>query len=164
MHVFCIAAATADGFIGKDGHHLADWTSKEDKEFFLTKSKKSGVIVMGYNTFQTIGKPLSGRLNIVYAPEGTKIEGAEITQKEPEELIKDLKERGYKEVAISGGSQIYTMFMESGLADTLYLTVEPIIFGSGVKLFNKEIDAKLELKSHKMLNENTILLEYNILK
>lgn len=164
MHVFCIAAVTADGHIGKSSVHLADWTSKEDKEFFSARSKKAGVVVMGYNTFKTIGKPLPKRLNVVYAPEGTVIEGAEVTQKEPKDLIADLEGRGYKEVAIGGGSQIYTMFMESGLVDTLYLTVEPIIFGAGIKLFNKEIDAKLELKSHKMLNKNAILLEYHLLK
>ena len=119
---------------------------------------------MGYNSFQTIGKPLPGRLNIVYASEGTVIKGAEVTQKEPKELISDLESRGFKEVAIIGGSQIYTMFMQSGLVDTLYLTVEPLIFGAGIKLFNAEMDVRLKLESEKKLNNNSILLEYSVIK
>lgn len=164
MQVFCIATITADGYIGKSSSHLADWTSREDKEFFVEKSKEAGVVVMGFNTFKTIGKPLKGRLNIVYAKEGTEIQGVEVTQKEPKELLGDLEKRGYGKVAICGGTQIYTMFMEAGVVDTLYLTIEPIIFGSGLKLFNKEIDAKLKLESQKALNDNTVLLEYSVIK
>ncbi len=120
---------------------------------------------MGLNTFKTIGKPLPGRHNIVYAPpEQDPIEGVEITQKPPQELIKDLENRGYKEVAICGGATIYTMFMEAIVVDTLYLTIEPIVFGSGIHLFNKEFDRKLELKSTQNLNQQTILLEYGIVK
>lgn len=164
MHTFLIAALTADGYIGKSSSHLANWTSKEDKEFFSEKSKKARVIVMGYNTFQTIGKPLPERVNVVYAPEGTVIEGVEVTQKEPKELIEDLESRGFTEVVIAGGAQIYTMFMQSGLVDTLYLTIEPIIFGSGINLFNAEIESNLQLESEKKLNDNTILLEYSVKK
>ena len=164
MHIFLIAALTADGYIGKSSSHLANWTSKEDKEFFSEKSKKAGVIIMGYNTYKTIGKPLSGRVNIVYAPKGTMIEGVEVTQKKPKELLEDLEGRGFTEVVIAGGAQIYTMFMQSGLVDTLYLTVEPIIFGSGINLFNADIESHLKLESEKKLNDNTILLEYSVIK
>ena len=163
MTTFIIAALTADGFIGKDTDHLADWTSKEDKVFFSEKSKKAGVLVLGHNTFKTIGKPLPDRLNIVYAPEGTVIEGVEVTQKEPKELIEDLESRGFTEVAIGGGAQIYTMFIKAGVVDTLYLTVEPVIFGAGINLFNEQIDVRLKLESEKKLNDNTILLEYKVL-
>ena len=164
MTTFIIAALTADGFIGKSSSHLADWTSKEDKTFFSEKSKKAGVVVVGYNTFQTIGKPLPERVNVVYAPKGTTIKGVEVTQKEPKELIEDLESRGFTEVVIAGGAQIYTMFMQSGLVDTLYLTIEPIIFGSGINLFNAEIEYNLQLESEKKLNDDTILLEYSVIK
>jgi len=160
MKTFLIAALTADGFIGKDSAHLADWTSKEDKQFFVKKTKEAGVIIMGRNTYNTVGRPLVDRHNIIYSEED--IAGVETTRKTPQELLQDLKSRGYKEVAICGGAQIYTMFMEAKLVDTLYLTVEPILFGSGIRLFNKEIDVKLQLKSMKKLNNTTVLLEYSV--
>jgi dihydrofolate reductase len=164
MKVFLIAAITADGFIGKNSNHLADWTSKEDKQFFQERTKQAGTVIMGFNTYKTIGRPLPGRENIIYAPQGIDIEGVEITQKDPKELIKNLQDRGVAEIAICGGATIYTMFMEADAVDTLYLTVEPILFGSGIKLFNKELDTNLELQTTRNLNEQSVLLEYSVLK
>ena len=162
MKTFLIAAITADGFIGKDSAHLADWTSKEDKKFFVEKTKEAGVVIMGLNTYKTIGKPLPGRLNIVYSKTEKNLEGVEVTQDEPSKLLNNLGERGYKEVAITGGAQIYTMFMEANLVDKLYLTVEPILFGYGMSLFTKRLDVKLKLQSTQKLNDNTVALEYDV--
>lgn len=163
MKTFLIAALSADGFIAKDSGHLADWTSNEDKRFFVEITKKAGVIIMGQNTYETIGKPLPDRLNIVYSYD-KEYEGVEVTQKNPKELLLDLEERGYKEVVIGGGAQIYTMFMEQGLVDKLYLSIEPVIFGKGMTLFNKELDIKLQLENESKLGDQTILLEYTIVK
>ncbi|MDP2637258.1 MAG: dihydrofolate reductase family protein, partial [bacterium] len=101
--------------------------------------------------------------NVVYSRQGP-IEGVEVTQAEPEALLQELEQKGYREVAICGGQAIYTMFMEAGVVDKLYLTIEPVLFGQGMTLFNKELDIKLELVDTKKLGEQTILLEYNVLK
>lgn len=162
MTVFIIAALTADGFIGRDSSHLADWTSKEDKRFFVEMTKKAGVVVMGSNTYETIGKPLPGRLNIVYSREKT-YEGVETTQKPPLELLEGLQKQGYRKVAICGGATIYNMFMEAGVVNKLYLTIEPVLFGSGIRLFQKEFEKKLELVSVGKLGEQGVLLEYNVI-
>jgi dihydrofolate reductase len=161
---FITAALTADGYIGKNSTHTATWTSKEDKKRFVEITKRAGVVVMGQNTWLTLNKPLKDRLNIVYSP--TPLHdlpaGVEITAKSPIDLIKDLEARGYKEIAICGGSQIYTMFMESGLVKKMYLTIEPVIFGSGIKLFQKEMDFKLKLINLQKTESGTILLEYEV--
>ncbi len=162
MTTFIIAALTADGFIGKNSSHLADWTSKEDKQFFVQMTREARVVVMGQNTYETIGKPLKDRLNIVYSRD-RQYEGVEVTSKLPQELLADLEARGYNMVAICGGATIYTMFLEAGVVNKLYLSIEPVLFGSGIHLFNKEIDKKLQLVSSKNMNEQTILLEYNVL-
>jgi len=165
INVFIIAALTADGCIARDNSAPSTvWTSKVDKKRFSELSKRAGVVVMGSVTYETIGKPLPGRLNIVYVPPGGKTyEGVETTSKPPAELIADLEKRGVKEVAICGGSTIYTMFMKSGLVTSLYLTIEPVIFGSGVRLFKESIDAKLELVSSEKI-DNSTLVEYRVLK
>ncbi|MES2223839.1 MAG: dihydrofolate reductase family protein [Patescibacteria group bacterium] len=163
IKVFILAAQTADGFIAKDKSHSPfDWTSKEDKDRFVTLSKRAGVVVLGASTFKTFPKPLKDRLNIVYSRSET-FEGAETTSLPPAELIKSLEERGFKEVAISGGSQIYTMFLEAGVVDTIYLTIEPILFGTGISVFNKDLDVKLELVSEEKTEGGTLMLEYKIL-
>src|SRR3989344_3058322 len=163
MNVFLIVAQSADGFIAKNSTHLAtDWTSKEDKKFFTERTKKAGVIVMGSTTYETFMRPLKDRLNIVYS-RGKTYEGVETTQKPPIELITELQDRGYEEVAICGGASIYTLFMDAGCIQTIYVTQEPILFGQGISLFNKPIDQKLSLLSFEKLNEEgTLLFEYKV--
>ena len=164
MRVFLIAALSADGFIAKTSTHTPmEWTSKEDKQFFVETTKKAGVVVMGQNTYETIGKPLPGRHNVVYSRD-RQYEGVQVTQAEPEALLKELESKGYKEVAVCGGSTIYTMFMEAGVVDKLYLSVEPVLFGQGMTLFNKELDVKLVLVQERKLGEQTLLLEYDVVK
>ena len=87
----------------------------------------------------------------------------EITQENPKDLLARLEQKGYKQAAICGGATIYTMFMEAGVVNKLYLTVEPMLFGKGIKLFDKAAERRLELVQVKNLNRYTLLLEYNLL-
>jgi len=151
---------TADGYIAKEVKHAAFWTSKEDKKRFVELTKQAGVVIMGLNTFHTLPRPLKERINIVYSPD--KIEGIETTAKEPKELLDELDGRGIKEVAICGGSQIYTMFMKAGVVDRLYLTIEPLIFGNGLRLFREDMHYHLELKSVVQAEHGALLLEYKV--
>ena len=161
MRAFIIAAMTADGFIAKDEKHSAFWTSKDDKKRFVELTKRAGVVVMGSNTYATLPRPLKERVNIVYSKSKT-FEGAETTHKSPAELLQELENRGFKEVAICGGSQIYTMFMKAGVVDRLFLTVEPLIFGKGIPLFNEQMNHPLTLVSAGQGENGSLLLEYSV--
>ena len=81
---------------------------------------------------------------------------------DPAVLVQELSERGYDQVAICGGSTIYAMFMRAGVVNTLYLTMEPVLFGQGMNLFNQEVDKRLTLVSTTKLEDNTLLLEYGV--
>ena len=171
MKVFIIAALTTDGFIAKNpGQSTLTWRSKGDRQFFIAKTKEARVVVMGLNTAKTSKRPMPERLNIIYAkskeelPQWQEFEGWEVTQKDPVCLLQEIAKRGYEQVAICGGQAIYTMFITAGVVDKLYLSVEPVLFGQGMTLFNKELDIKLELVDTKKLGEQTVLLEYNVLK
>jgi dihydrofolate reductase len=168
MSCFIIAALSADGFIAKDPTTPSTtWTSKEDKKRFVDISKRAGVCVMGLTTWQTFsGRPLKDRLNIVYSPAPIPglPAGVETTAKSPADLLAELAGRGFKEVAICGGSTIYTMFMKSGLVERLYLTVEPVIFGDGVRLFKDPLDFKLKLEKSEKTEGGTMLLDYSVAK
>ncbi len=167
MKCFIIAALTADGYIAKNPNTPSTtWTSAEDKKRFVEISKRAGVIVLGQNTWMTFGsKALKGRLNVVYSPNPLPAaEGMETTMKSPADLLKELESRGFKEVAICGGSQIYTMFMKSGLVDTLYLTIEPVLFGDGIRLFKEDLDFKLKLVNSERTENGTMLQEYDVIK
>ena len=168
MNCFLIVALTADGFIGrKSDDRSFNWTSKEDKVFYVDLIKSADVIVMGSKTFQTFKKHPKGSRWEVYTRspqkfvnEKPKIIQASGTNEKPKELINRLEKEGVNNVVIAGGSSIYTMFMQAGVVDKLYLTVEPVLFGDGVKLFNESLDINLKLESVKQLSSQTLLLEY----
>mgnify|MGYP001575330325 CR=1 FL=1 len=166
MKTFIIAALTADGFIAETNDHAATWTSRADKQFFIERTKQAGVIIMGRKTYDTIGKPLSERLNVVYTHEAKPHDAENLiyTSLPPAELLKNLALKGYQEVAICGGASIYTLFLKAGLVDTLCLTIEPKLFGQGISLFTKKIAANLELREVKKLDEQVILLNYRVSK
>lgn len=163
MSVFIIAATTLDGFIGHDSHHFADWTSKEDKKIFVELTKKAGVMVMGYNTFKTIGRALPGRKTIVYSAEELDAANVETTTEEPAALVARLHAEGYTDIAICGGQQIYTIFMQAGVVDRMYITLEPTLFGEGLSLFGGAVTNRLRLAESRKLNHDTLLLEYEVL-
>ncbi len=162
MKTFIIAAVSADGYIAKNEKHSAFWTSRADKERFIKLTKEAGVVVMGSTTYTTLPRPLKERVNIVYSRTKT-FEGAETTQKTPRELLKELEGRGFKSVAICGGSHIYNMFMKAGVVDSIYLTLEPIVFGKGITLFNEEMLYHLKLKSVlESTEKGSLLIEYAV--
>lgn len=162
MKIFIISAISADGFIAKDPiAPSTSWTSAEDKKHFSEITKRAGVIVMGAKTFATIGRALPGRKTIVYSNTPINVTGIETTSLAPAELIKQLEQEGFKEVAICGGTTIYTMFMKAGVVDSLYLTIEPVIFGSGIPLFKETLDIKMELLNFEKRGQS-IFAEYKI--
>lgn len=165
MKVFLIAAETKDGFIAKsDSQNSMDWTSAEDKKFFVEKTKSAGTVIMGRKTFETFGRPLKDRRNIVMSRQDIEIPGVEMTNESPEALIARLKSENTNEVAICGGAEIYKLFMEKGLVDEVFITQEDVEFGEGVPFLNPELRQKMKLVSSTNLSANTLLLEYKVEK
>lgn len=166
MKTFIIAAITADGFIARTATHHADWTGKADKKIFTTLTKEAGVIVMGSRTFATIGRALPGRRNIVYTskPEHITVEGVEATNETPQALIARLKREGVNGVAICGGATVYSMFLEAGVVDELYLTIVPTLFGTGVSLLANSVTQQLRLQNAATLDADSLLLHYTCIR
>lgn len=170
MHVFLIAAISLDGFIAPDvAVNSTTWTSGADKQFFTERTKQAGVMVMGSKTFETIGRPLKDRVTIVMSSKPKPAEYAVFDDSQvrymsgtPQEIVSQLEKDGFNELALCGGSSVYTQFLKAGLVNQLYITVEPIIFGVGVPLFNEEVShQKLVLTNSTKIGTDTVLLEYS---
>lgn len=105
MHLTAVVAMTADRVIGKDG--TLPWYLPEDLKFF--KRTTSGhPIVMGRKTYESIGRPLPKRRNIVLTRDQEwSADGVEVIHG-PEELesLPDLE----GQVFIIGGAEIYRAF------------------------------------------------------
>ncbi len=117
MRVSLIAAlGRRNRVIGRDGR--LPWRLSDDLRRFkkLTMGKP---VVMGRKTWESIGKPLPGRRNIVLTSQAEyRAEGAE-TVKSPEAALEAV--RGEPEVMIIGGESVYRAFMPR--ADCMYLTM-----------------------------------------
>lgn len=162
MQISIVATVSADGFIARDHNELADWSSKADKKLFVELTKRSGIMIMGSSTYKTIGRALPGRRTIVYTHGVIDQEGIETTTESPTELLKRLEQEGYAEVSICGGATIYDMFLRAGLVTDVYLTVSPLLFGTGISLLASTLDVQLALKDSCLLDENSMLLHYEV--
>ena len=174
MKVMIIAAMTADGFIGKNADHLAtSWTNAEDKYLFTHFVQQANTMVMGYNTFMTTArkypsvfvKSMPGRRLLVYTHNAAAVEKypqVEAVSEPPAELVARLEREGVQALAVCGGAQIYTMFMQVGVVHDLYIDMQATLFGAGVPLFNAPVEASLTLQTIKRLGPNNALLHYRI--
>jgi len=163
--VTMMMAITVDGKIAKDSAQFANWTSREDKKLFVEISKAHGVVMMGENTFKTFPTPLKDRLNVVFSRQENPpiTEGVKWVNGEPEKVLVELETMGYKSALLGGGSFLNSLFLEHKLITEIVLTVEPKIFGAGLSLFNKDLDADLKLLEMKNLNESTVMLRYQVI-
>lgn len=170
MNCFLLAAVTADGFIGRHADDRSfDWTSAADKQFYVSQIKTADAIVMGRRSFETFTRYPKDSRWILYTRQTEEFVNpkpdvimAETTQESPAELLQRLEQEGVESVAICGGASIYTMFIKAKVVNKVFLTVEPIFFGQGIKLFSQEAETNLTLLNTKQLSEQTILLEYQV--
>ena len=81
-------------------------------------------IIMGRKTWDSLGRPLPGRLNLVVSRQtGLQLEGAEVfasLDAAVERAEAWANEQGVSEVMLIGGAQLYTQGLAD--ADRLYLT------------------------------------------
>jgi dihydrofolate reductase len=169
MKKIVMMAMTVDGLIAQNDSHLANWTSGADKKLFVQATKQAGVIVMGFKTYNTIGRPLPGRLNWIMAlPDelGTNQPGLlEYSALQPAQVVAKLEQRGYREMIIGGGSTINGLFLQAGLIDELWITIEPKLFGTGLPLFAGVVcNQDLELLECCPLTSQVIWLKYRVVK
>lgn len=109
-----IAALAADRIIGME--NAMPWDLHADLAWFKRNTLKKPVI-MGRLTFESIGRPLPGRLNIVVSSKPGKAEGVTWVTS----LDDAINAAGdAEEIMVIGGGRIYAQMLAR--ADRLYLT------------------------------------------
>ena len=110
-----IVAADENNVIGKDNQLI--WHLPDDLKFF--KQKTSGhCIIMGRHTFESVGKPLPNRTNIIITrDQNYTAEGCQVVHS-LEDALELAKEDDNP--FIVGGEQIYRLALP--MADQVYLT------------------------------------------
>ncbi len=119
MKISIIAAIGKNNEIGKKNGLL--WNLPADLKHF--KDLTSGhVIVMGQKTFESIGRPLPNRKNIVLTSDKNYLRySVDVVHSltELDDLLKKIS-GPEEEIFIIGGGQVYKSFMDK--ADKLYIT------------------------------------------
>ena len=141
MELSMIAAIGKNNELGKNNDLI--WNIPNDLKFFKEKTVDK-TVVMGANTFHSIGKPLPQRKNIVITHQNIdKV----LIYKSIREFLIDYKNKK-EEVFIIGGASIYKEFID--YASKLYLTE--------IDASDKEADTYFP-KFNKQLYEKIILDE-----
>jgi dihydrofolate reductase len=77
--------------------------------------------------------------------------------------VQELKSRSGKDIWLFGGSRLFRSFLDSGLVDTVEVTVMPVLLGDGVPLLPPPYGTtKLRLVSHKMYKSGGVSLNYEV--
>ena len=84
------------------------WKLKDDLSYFKETTTGS-VVIMGRKTFESIGKPLPGRINIVLSRKDLDIDGVIVVNNVQSAL--DLAKGHNKKIFVIGGSEIYKLFL-----------------------------------------------------
>jgi len=112
-----IVAAAENNAIGKDNQLL--WHLPNDLKFFKNTTW-GGVVIMGRKTFESVNKPLPGRVNIVITKQKNWQAENVLIADSIESAIQLATDEGFKEIFIIGGGEIYKESMS--LSNRIYLT------------------------------------------
>ena len=146
-----------DGYIAdKDGG--VGWLSGqsvqgETKDVYSDFIKDVDTVIMGWNTYHQVVTELSpeewaykGLKSYIIthrevSPENDRV----FTEKNPCSLVRELLQYPGKDIWICGGAGIIQPLVEADLIDKYYISVIPVILGSGIRLFG-ETGKKIPLR------------------
>jgi len=122
MRVSLIAAVADNGIIGKDNDLV--WSLPDDMSFFKASTQGRHVI-MGRRNFESIPekyRPLPGRPNVVLSRNADYDAPGAALFTSLYAALDHARAEGEDDAFIIGGGQIYTMALDAGLVDTMYIT------------------------------------------
>lgn len=171
MKVILCMAMTVNGYIATEEAEPV-FVSKVAEQRFFDMAKQVGNVVIGRGTYDALMQadafPIPDTLNVVMTsslPEVEPLKNVLFFTESPEEAIAELARRGFEEVLLGGGGILNGSFMNDGLIDEIYLTVEPVVFSAGIHLFeHADFKRELELLGTEQISEHEVQLHYALRK
>lgn len=139
MRKIIISAIAQNGVIGRSNGDMP-WHIKEEFQHF--KNTTLGFpVIMGRKTFNSLGKPLKGRLNIVITRDkALRFEFDDVRKfYSLNEAIEYCKTLGSEKIFIIGGGNVYNQTIE--IADEMILSF--LTFEAEGDIYFPEIDEKI---------------------
>ena len=153
-----------------DGFPYSDWSgpyrSAEGLDLLLSEYGESFDVLLGRRTYDTLASfwptapssPMADRINAgtkyvaTHRPDTLDWGPAEAVGPDLAEGVRKLKEQDGPNVIVTGSTTLTSTLIEQGLADQLVLIVNPVLLGTGKRLFADGTPARsLELTSSKPL-------------
>ncbi|MGK0412197.1 MAG: dihydrofolate reductase [Polaribacter sp.] len=148
-----IAAIAKNNALGKNNDLI--WHLPADLKRFK-KQTTGHYILMGRNTFESIGRPLPNRTTVIITRNKNYVQDGCLIAHSLEQALEMAKEEAH--VFIIGGAQIYQKAIENNLADVLDITRVHKEFDADV--FFPEIDLNIwketEREDFEMDEKNTL--------
>jgi len=132
-------------------------------------------VIMGRRTYEfgyqyglEPGQPAYPHMEHFIFSDSLKIENLAKTvhiEKKSIDRVKEIKESAQSDVYLCGGGEFAGWLLDNGLIDQLKLKLNPIILGTGIRLFGKsKTKAKWSLKETESFEDGLKILTYDIEK
>lgn len=171
MFIAGIVVMSLDGCLTRHAEPGTGFASAADHTFFRDALRGFDCSIAGRKTFE------AGRESILRAREGSRLQmiltstpahfaaearpgHLEFRDQNLTAVVRELKNRGCARCAVVGGASLYREACSLGLLDELWITVEPLAFGEGVRMFDAPVDFAFALLSFEALSPQTLLLRY----
>lgn len=167
-------AVSLDGFIeGPNGEF--DWCFTDQDYGLSDFFKRIDAVFYGRKSFQLSEQMSAGGDGIpgmpqmkeyVFSNTLTKVkEGAVIVTGDTKEEVEKIKQEPGKDIWLFGGASLTSSLMNLGLVDEIWLSIHPILLGSGKPLFTGITDRiPLQLLESKTYETGLVSLKYKLTK
>ena len=97
MRVRLVVVTDIRGIIARNENDPVNWSSAEDKRFFKQITTESGLVLMGRRTYESIGRNLPGRINVVMSRQkeiNLPYRPNYLVSGTPQEIVSFLRDKG----------------------------------------------------------------------
>ena len=162
---------STNGMISQERNQdSSEWNSLDDRNQLAEKIRSIGAVVMGATTYRIIEDKLYKGANffiLTRFPSQFKPQPhVTFLQGDVQEICRQLEEKNIEHIALLGGSETNSAFLNANKVDDIFLTIEPVLMPGDIGLANQlNSSSRLTLLDVETLqNGQTLLLHYQVEK
>ncbi len=165
MKVVAYFAVSADGFVAGEYDDVS-WVSKDSWDNYKKLVSDAKLAVIGRRTYDLMHHDefiSDCRYLVLTTASDISKKHTDIEfSSQPREALAKLKAQGHQCAVAVGGAKSFATLMRDRLINEVYLDVEPVMLGMGVRLFEGEMGTLRLLDSNILANGTTVQLHYQV--
>ena len=163
------AAMSLDGYIaGPNGEY--DWIVQDPERDFAAWMAEFDTFLIGRKTFDAMvaakqDKPPTGIEYVVFSRTLRAEDYPRVRMdREAEPVVRDLRVKPGKDIAVFGGGELFRSLLGAGLVDRIEVSLIPMLLGEGIPLLPAPaLSARLKLLGQRVYAKTGIVrLEYEV--